>query len=50
MFPDWRGNEIDFTHPFVISYENKIGKQIELDTHMGKFYFKILLSKKFLYI
>ena len=39
MFPDWRGNEIDFTHPFVISYENKIGKQIELDTHMGKFCF-----------
>ena len=36
MFPDWRGNEIDFTHPFIISYENKVGKQIELDTHMGK--------------
>ena len=42
LFPKWRGNEIDFTHPFIISYEKKADKQMELDVHIGK----VLLHKK----
>ena len=38
LFPEWRGNEIDFTHPFIISYENKANKQLALDTHIGTYY------------
>ena len=34
LFPSWRGDEVDFVHPFIISYENSETGQVKLDTHL----------------